>query len=163
MTIFNYEIINDSENYIYYNNKDKTLTLDGDKLTIHNLIKTNQKFKFVEKIESKFAEFYINEKDNNLSYLNGILRLILMKCISDLIKDVDQIDSIEIKKIISKLKKSIKLKKSQQNGINLNLEEKSGLNILAYSHYINSIITDKELEDCLNYIDLNKKFKIFDY
>ena len=163
MTIFNYEIINDSENYIYYNNKDKTLTLDGDKLTIHNFIKTNQKFKFVEKIESKFAEFYINEKDNNLLDLNGILRLILMKCISDLIKDVDQIDSIEIKKIISKLKKSIKLKKSQQNGINLNLEEKSGLNILAYSHYINSIDTDKELEDCLNYIDLNKKFKIFDH
>ena len=114
-----------------------------------------------------FAEFHKNsnlhENYNFCINLDGILRLILIKHISFFITDVNQINSIKIKKIITKLKKSIKPKESDQRDIKLNLEEKSGLNILAYSNYINSIITDKVLKDCLKYIEPEQKNEVLNY
>ena len=93
-----------------------------------------------------FAEFHKNpnlkEIDLNNKSLSGILRLILIKYISSFITDINQINSNEIKKIISILKKGIKPTENPEIDIKTNLSENSGRDILSYSNYICSIMND---------------------
>ena len=114
-----------------------------------------------------FAQFHrnlnINESNSNTISLTGILRLILIKYISSYIIDVNQINSNEIKKIILEVKKGIKSKENPEEDIIANLSETSGLNILSYSNYINSIMTDKKIDELLKIISPNNKNEILNF
>ena len=98
-----------------------------------------------------FAQFHrnlnINESNGNTISLTGILRLILIKYIASYINE-NQIQSNEIKKIIIELKKGPRLVINPVKDIKDNLNETSGLNILSYSNYVNSKMTDGKI----NYI-----------
>ena len=98
-----------------------------------------------------FAQFHrnlnINESNGNTISLTGILRLILIKYIASYINE-NQIQSNEIKKIIIELKKGRRLVINPVKDIKTNLNETSGLNILSYSNYVNSKMTDGKI----NYI-----------
>ena len=97
-----------------------------------------------------FAQFHrnlnINESNGNTISLTGILRLILIKYIASYINE-NQIQSNEIKKIIIELKKGRRLVENQERDIKDNLNETSGLNILSYSNYVNSKMTDGKIND----------------
>ena len=100
--------------------------------------------------EGVFAQFHrnlnINESNGNTISLTGILRLILIKYIASYINE-NQIQSNEIKKIIIELKKGRRLVENQERDIKDNLNETSGLNILSYSNYVNSKMTDGKIND----------------
>ena len=114
-----------------------------------------------------FAKFHINknlnEADKTQKSLSGILRLIFIKYISSFIKDVNQINSNEIKKIILVLKKGMKQNENVEEDIKSNLMENSGRNILAYAKYVCSIITDKNLKDLLGLLESNIKQEIIKF
>ena len=105
----------------------------------------------------------LNEGDiNNIIPLTGILRLILIKYISSFITDVSKF-SDEIEKIIKELKKGMKLEQGAQKDIKSNLEEKEGHNILAYSNYVASVITDDKINFMLKQLPPNKVNEIKKY
>jgi len=105
----------------------------------------------------------LNEGDiNNIMPLTGILRLILIKYISSFITDVSKF-SDEIEKIIKELKKGMKLEQGAQKDIKSNLEEKEGHNILAYSNYVASVITDDKINFMLKQLPPNKVNEIKKY
>ena len=114
-----------------------------------------------------FAQFHenlnINENSYNTISLTGILRLILVKYISSYIMDISPIKSNEIKKIILELIKGFKPKENPEQDIKSNLSETSGLNILSYSNYVNSKMTDKKINDLLKIISPDSKNKILNF
>ena len=156
--IDDFHLIINGTNYDY-KNEDKIIYLkEGDKI---NIINGNIKENGV------FVEFHknlnLNEYCMNNAPLSGILRLILIKHISSYITDINKIKSNRIKKIISVLKKGIKLKETAENDIKINLEETSGRNILAYSNYVCSIMTDAKIKELLNLIASHEKNDIINY
>lgn len=114
-----------------------------------------------------FAEFHknpnLNNDDMNKTSLTGILRLILIKYISSFIDDLNQINSDEIKEIVSVLKIGVKVKENPEKDIKSNLTDNTGKNILAYSNYISSIVTDKIIDDLLNLVSSSDKYEIFKF
>ena len=114
-----------------------------------------------------FAEFHKNpnlkEIDLNNKSLSGILRLILIKYISSFITDINQINSNEIKKIISILKKGIKPTENPEIDIKTNLSENSGRDILSYSNYVCSIMTDEKIKTLLEIVGSKSKEEIINY
>ena len=114
-----------------------------------------------------FAEFHKNpnlkEIDLNNKSLSGILRLILIKYISSFITDINQINSNEIKKIISILKKGIKPTENPEIDIKTNLSENSGRDILSYSNYVCSIMTDEKIKTLLETVGSKSKEEIINY
>ena len=114
-----------------------------------------------------FTEFHkninLNESDDTIVPLTGILRLILLKHISSNIKDTDQINSSEIKKIVLELKKGVEMKNDPQNDIKTNLTQNEGNNILAYSNYVSSVINDKIINDLLMLVTKSQKNEIKKY
>ena len=137
-------------------NMNKILKLEeGDKIIIVS-DRENEGGVFV-----KFHEnINLNEGDiNNIRPLTGILRLILIKHISSYITDVSKF-SPEIEKIIKELKKGMKLEQGAQKDIKSNLEEKEGHNILAYSNYVASVITDDKIDFMLEQLPKNKVIEV---
>jgi len=114
-----------------------------------------------------FAEFHKNpnlkEIDLNNKSLSGILRLILIKYISSFITDINQINSNEIKKIISIVKKGIKPTENPEIDIKTNLSENSGRDILSYSNYVCSIMTDEKIKTLLEIVGSKSKEEIINY
>ena len=114
-----------------------------------------------------FAEFHKNpnlkEIDLNNKSLSGILRLILIKYISSFITDINQINSNEIKKIFSILKKGIKPTENPEIDIKTNLSENSGRDILSYSNYVCSIMTDEKIKTLLEIVGSKSKEEIINY
>ena len=151
ITKLNNSIINfQGRNYDGKNNKYEILYFkEGDIITISNIIQDERRV---------FVEFHKNININEISDqkipIFGILRLILIKYISSLIKDINQINSNEIKKLISILQNGTKQKEEDvHKDIKLNLEESSGRDILAYTEYVCSIMTDEKI----NYLLKNTK------
>ena len=114
-----------------------------------------------------FAQFHrnlnINESNGNTISLTGILRLILIKYIASYMRDISQIHSNEIKKIILELKKGLKLKENPESEIKNNLTETSGLNILSYSNYVNSKMTDQKITELIRIIPPNGQNEILNF
>ena len=114
-----------------------------------------------------FVEFHknpsLNNDDMKKTSLTGILRLILIKYISSFIDDLNQINSDEIKEIVSVLKIGVKVKENPEKDIKSNLTDNSGKNILTYSNYITSIVTDKIIDDLLNLVSSSDKYEIFKF
>ena len=90
----------------------------------------------------------------------GILKLFILKYIATNIENIENIKSIPVKNIISYLKKKIEFQTVPKEGINANLVEKSGNNIISYIKYINSIFNINELNNLINLFDINTKNKI---
>ena len=115
-----------------------------------------------------FTEFHKNVKFNDEDYntripLTGILRLILVKYISANIKDVNQISSSEIKKIVLELQKGIEMKNGPQNDIKTNLTQNDGNNILDYSNYVCSMINDNIINDLLKLVPKSQENEIMKF
>ena len=138
------------------NNLNEILKLEeGDKLIIVNE-RTDENGYFIE-----FHKNYnLNENDMKTEPLTGLLRLMLVKYISSFISDTSNINSQEIKKIISDLRIGLKEKENTKEDIKANLEETQGNNILVYSNYINSIISDKIINQLLQLLPKNKQNEV---
>ena len=138
------------------NNLNEILKLEeGDKLIIVNE-RSDENGYFIE-----FHKNYnLNENDMKTEPLTGLLRLILVKYISSFISDTSNINSQEIKKIISDLRIGLKEKENTKEDIKANLEETQGNNILVYSNYINSIISDKIINQLLLLLPKNKQNEV---
>ena len=137
-------------------NKEELLKLEeGDKIIIVN-----------ERTEEGgyFIEFHkninLNEGSMQTVPLTGLLRLMLVKHISSFIEDTSSIESKEIKKIISDLRIGLKMKENTEKDIKANLEESEGNNILVYSNYISSIITDNVIEQLMKLFSKNRQNEI---
>ena len=105
----------------------------------------------------------LNEGDMTKGKLTGILRLILLKYISSCINNINLINSSEIRDIISELKQGIKLEESPEADIKSNLSETSGGNIIAYSNYISSVISDNDIDNLLELVGQSMKNQIIKY
>ena len=138
------------------NNLNEILKLEeGDKLIIVNE-RSDENGYFIE-----FHKNYnLNENDMKTEPLTGLLRLMLVKYISSFISDTSNINSQEIKKIISDLRIGLKEKENTKEDIKANLEETQGNNILVYSNYINSIISDKIINQLLQLLPKNKQNEV---
>ena len=114
-----------------------------------------------------FAQFHrnlnINESNGNTISLTGILRLILIKYIASYIGEINQIQPNEIQKIILELIKGFKPRENPEHDIKTNLNETSGLNILSYSNYINSIMTDQKITELIRIIPPNGQNEILNF
>ena len=131
---------------------------EGDKLIIVNE-RTDEGGYFIE-----FHKNYnLNENYMKTESLTGLLRLMLVKYISSFITDTSNINSQEIKKIISDLRIGLKMEESTEKDIKANLEETQGNNILVYSNYISSIISDNIINQLLNLLPTNKQNEIKKY
>ena len=138
------------------NNLNEILKLvEGDKLIIVNE-RSDENGYFIE-----FHKNYnLNENDMKTEPLTGLLRLMLVKYISSFISDTSNINSQEIKKIISDLRIGLKEKENTKEDIKANLEETQGNSILVYSNYINSIISDKIINQLLQLLPKNKQNEV---
>ena len=137
-------------------NKEELLKFEeGDKIIIVN-----------ERTEEGgyFIEFHkninLNEGSMQTVPLTGLLRLMLVKYISSFIEDTSSIESKEIKKIISDLRIGLKMKENTEKDIKADLEESEGNNILVYSNYISSIITDNVIEQLMKLFSKNRQNEI---
>ena len=140
-----------------YGEKDlnKILNFDeGDKVTIYNN-RTDEGAVF-------HTNIHVNEGDMNTCPLTGILKLFLLKYISQYINE-NYIQYPEIKSIISELKQSMKMESNPVDDIQSNLKENNGHNIIAYTQYVNSIINDNVLNYLLNLVNQNIKNEIIRY
>ena len=131
---------------------------EGDKITIVNERQDEGGY-FIE-----FHKNYnLNESNMNTEPLTGLLKLMLVKYISSFITDTSNIKSKEIQKIISDLRIGIKMKENAEKDIKANLEETQGNNILVYSNYISSIISDNIINQLLKLLSVNKQNEVKKY
>ena len=131
---------------------------EGDKITIVNERQDENGY-FIE-----FHKNYnLNENNMNTEPLTGLLKLMLVKYISSFITDTSNIKSKEIQKIISDLRIGIKMKENTEKDIKANLEETQGNNILVYSNYISSIISDNIINQLLKLLSVNKQNEVKKY
>ena len=141
-----------------YTNKDKKQIIYFEQGDTIRLIKTRVE----EKVS--FCNFHLNanldEEDMSTEPLTGILNLCLLKYISKNFINIDVIENLEIKNIITELKKGIEFKDNPKEDIKANLSQNSGNNILSYVNYIDSIITEKEINYLINKFDKIKQNEI---
>ena len=157
MQTLNYYIIFKNEKY----NKDNYGAIlnfeNEDKVKVIN----------AQKKEACYAKFHLNPNLNEASKkaekLTGILKLILIKDISNFIKNINLISSKEIRDIICELREGIKLEKNPQEDIKSNLTNEAGGNILFYSIYVSSIINEQEINKLLELVEPNIKDLIINY
>ena len=146
-----YYIIFKDKKYNKDNYRDILKFENGDKVTIvDNAIR--------EAFHAKFhLDPKLNEGDMKTGKLTGILKLILIKYISNCINNINLISSQEIRDIICELQKGIKLEEDPQKDVKSNLTNNDGGNILAYTNYVCSVINDQEINNLLNFIEPNLK------
>ena len=130
---------------------------DGDKVVVVN----------TRGREGVFAKFHMNpeldEGNMNIGKLTGFLKLILIKYISTCIKDINLITSPEIKEIVSEFRMGLTLEENPQEDIKSNLKETSGKDIISYTKYVCSIISDQDVNNLLSLVGLNMKNNIIKY
>ena len=123
-------------------------------LTIINESHVNVKFHLNTNLE---------EADMKTEKLSGILLICLLEFISKRINDVERIKNVEVREIISDFKKNMNLTNNPEKDIKANLSQKYGNNIIAYKSYINEKINDKEIDNLIGLVDINKKNEIIAY
>ena len=142
-----YYLIFKDKKYTKENYRDILKFENGDKVSIiDNSI--------VEALHVKFhLDPKLNESDRKTGKLTGILKLILIKYISNCINNINLISSKIIRDIVIELKKGIKLEEDPQKDIKSNLTNSDGGNILSYSNYVSSMINDQEINNLLNLVE----------
>ena len=156
-----FDIFYNSKLYTNKNINDIIIFEQGDSI---KLIKTRLEEKFI------FCNFHedarLDEEDMFTEQLTGILNLCLLKYISKNFTNIDRIEYIKIKNIISELRNGIEFKEFKDNpeeNIKANLSQNSGNNILSYINYIDSIIKEKEINYLINKFDNIKQKEIKGY
>ena len=152
-----YYIIFKDKKYTKDNYRDVLKFENGDKVTVmDNAIK--------EAFHAKFhLDPKLNEGDMSTRNLTGILKLILIKYISNCIDNINLISSKEIRDIVCELKKGIKLEENPQKDVKSNLTNSDGGNILSYTNYVCSVINEKEINNLLNLIGQNLRNHVIQY
>ena len=114
-----------------------------------------------------FAKFHENpnknEKDMTTGKLTGIMKLILIRYISNFINDIKLIHKQEIREIISELRKGMKFEEDPEKDIQSNLKETTGCDILSYAKYGSSVISDEDIDYLINLVGKNMKNQIIKY
>ena len=155
-TLRSYHIIFKEKEYNKTNQFDIMNFEMGDKVVIIN----DRKPEF-------FAKFHLNvnlnETEMKTGKLTGIMRLILLRYISNFINDINLIYKQEIKEIISELKNGMKFEEDPQKDIQSNLMETTGCDILSYAKYGSSVISDEDIDNLLNLVGKNMKNEIIKY
>ena len=120
----------------------------------------------VENEENKYLGLLRSKKDIDINIklvpLSGLLNLCLVKVISINLDDseIKKIKSTEVLNIILSLKNDIEFKDNLLEDIKGVLKEKSGNNILAYSEYVNKIMTIMKIKTLLYLLTKEKQEKI---
>ena len=99
----------------------------------------------------------LNEADNQVVELSGILQLCLLKYIAMGFNNTSMINDKNIKEIIDELKQGVELKNNPKEDIKSLLNDKNGNNILTYMHYVNAMIKKKHIIYLINLFDKNKQ------
>ena len=144
------------KNKLYKDGQNDILCLDqGDIIkTIKNT--TNEKY-----TKCKFhLDVNLEEADMKTENLSGILNICLLKYISSSIKNIDAIESDEIREIVKELQKDVTLTTDPKEDIKANLSEITGNNIMCYINYIDSLINEKEINNLINICDKSKQKEI---
>ena len=153
-----YIILRGKKYYDKENLNDIIIFENGDKVNVVNT-RVNEKFSLIENINA-------NEKDMTRGPLTGFLKLILIKYISKYIDNINLIKYQEIKEIISELKKEMELEEAPKNEIEeikSILNDKTGKDIISYSKYVCSVISDQYLNYLLTLVDQRKINDIYKY
>ena len=153
-----YIILRGKKYYDKENLKDIIIFENGDKVNVVNT-RVNEKFSLIENIN-------VNEKDMTRTPLTGFLKLILIKYVSKYIDNINLIKYQEIKEIISELKKEMELEEAPKNEIEeikSILNDKTGKDIISYSKYVCSVISDQYLNYLLTLVDQRKINDIYKY
>ena len=155
--IKNYYIIFKGKKYNDKNKFEILNFLNGDKVVIVN---TGIK-------EGVFAKVHLNpeldESNTKIGKLTGFLKLILIKYISAGIKNINLITSKEIREIVLELRKDLRLEESPEDDIKSNLKETNGKDIISYTKYVCSIISDQDINNLLSLVEQNLRNNIMNY
>ena len=159
-------IIKNSHFYISYNSKDYDTKNNNEMLCLNNgdTIYTIATFVNESHLNVKFhLNINLDESDMKTENLSGILQICLLEFIAKKIDNVESIKNDEIREIISELKKDMDLTNNPEEDIKSNLSQKSGSNIITYKNYIKEKINDKEIENLIALVDINKQKEINTY
>ena len=146
--------------------------LEEDKKQCHeNSIDTKTSFDI--NIQYFFKEEDPNE-NNKIDNISGILKLSLLKFISNIIKknQLTEIKNEKLKNILHKLKKDLEL--INKDGIIKNeallpkdiqtvLKEKDGNNIMEYVKYTNSVVEICEIDELIKIFEKKRKKKYINF
>ena len=102
----------------------------------------------------------INIGDIEIPPLSGFLRFNLIKYISNFIKDLNLIQSKEVRDIIIELRNmnsSTEPPKGPEEDIILKLSDTAGNNFMLYSSYVCSIISNQDINNLLQIVDQNMR------
>ena len=107
----------------------------------------------------------INDEDEDIGDieippLSGFLRFNLIKYISNFIKDLNLIQSKEVRDIIIELRNMNSLTESPkgpEEDIILKLSDTTGNNFMLYSRYVCSIISNQDINNLLQIVDQNMR------
>ena len=139
-------------------NQDEILNFqNGDKVVIVN--SRDDEFIFIK----MHSNPNLNESSIEKGKITGILRLLLLKYISTCINNINLISSQEIRDIVSELQLGMKLEESPEEDIKSNLKENRGGNIIAYSNYVNSVVSDNDINGLLKLVGQNMQIQINKY
>jgi hypothetical protein len=128
---------------------------NGDKVTIINT-------RIPENVEFH-GNPNLNEEDMKIVPLNGFLRLILAKYISNFI-NINSIKSQEIREIMSELRNmAISNNMGTQEAIIVNLSDKNDIDIISLSKYVCSVISAQDINDLVNLTSPNMRNNIIKY
>ena len=127
---------------------------NGDKVTIINT-------RIPENVEFH-GNPNLNEEDMKIVPLNGFLRLILAKYISNFI-NINSIKSQEIREIMSELRNmaiSNNNPMSPQEAVIVSLSDKNDIDIISLSKYVCSVISAQDINDLVNLTSPNMRNNI---
>jgi len=104
----------------------------------------------------------LNEADNKVEELTGILNLCNLKNIARFV-DLSKIEDKTIKEIMKELKEGIYLTDNPQKDIKESLSRKDGSNIMTFINYLDKKIKFQEVKDLINSIDSNQRKQLTEY
>ena len=158
------KIVNNNRFIIIFRNKEcedpkeKFNFTEGDRIYIEKTVELESY------TECKFHEnAKLEEADNKVEELSGILLLCLLNKIAININDLNKIKQYEIREIIKELKEGVKMTGNPQKDIKESLKQKNGNNILTYINYVKEVISGKEIWDLINLFDKNKKNELISF
>ena len=153
----NYYIVFKGKKYDKSNQLEILEFEEGDTVVVYNN-------RDLEKLNIKLhTDPNLNEGDMKKGKITGFLRLILIKYISNFINNINLITSEEIRGIVSELASDMKLVESPEEDIKSNLMDTNGNDIIAYSKYVCSVVSDQDINNLLELVDKSMRNQIDKY
>ena len=111
-----------------------------------------------------FCKFHLNanlEEDGmKTENLTGILNLCLLKYIASKIDNLNVIKFKDIRNIISELKEEVNFNNDPLKDIQANLTQNNGNNIISYINYIDSLISEEQINYLIKTFDQSNQKEI---